>query len=88
MTNHRIALDESEYRPHLRVIRTLLQGGTPSISIRDSIEVVAACEAANNMAIDCGSYEARRVAAETAWSRMGKDGASALASACSCVRKA
>ena len=57
MTNNRIALDESEYRPHLRVIRTLLQGGTPSISIRDSIEVVAACEAANNMAIDCGSYE-------------------------------
>lgn len=55
--NHRINLDESGYRPHCRVIRTLLRADSPSISIEDSIQVVSACETANKQAIDCGSYE-------------------------------
>lgn len=57
IANHKISLNEGGYEPHGRVIRGALKGDPPIISIRDSIEVVAACEAAVSIAVDCGFYE-------------------------------
>lgn len=66
-TNHKISLHEGGHKPHSRVIKVLLHGEAPVISIPDSIEVVAACESAETIAVDCGFYE---FGTEIDWSKL------------------
>lgn len=54
---HQFSLNESGHRPHERALRAIILKQRPLISISESIEVVRACEQANQKSIDGGRYQ-------------------------------